>query len=134
MADAPSIVDPILVTGATGYVGGRLLRALAARGVPVRGMARQPEVLRARVDVEVVGADVLSLETLPVALAGVCTAYYLVHSMGATGAFEDKDRAAAENFGHAARDAGVRRIVYLGGLGDSTETLSPHLRPTEADR
>lgn len=120
----------VLVTGATGYVGGRLLRALAGRGTTVRGMARRPEILRARAGpgVEVVGGDVLRPETLPAALADVGTAYYLIHSMGAAAAFEERDRAAAEHFGRAARAAGVRRIIYLGGLGDSAEALSPHLR------
>ena len=122
--------ERVLVTGATGYIGGRLLGALAARGAPVRGMARRPEMLRARVgpDVEVVGGDVLRPEGLSAALADVGTAYYLIHSMGAAASFEENDRIAAENFGRAARAAGVRRIVYLGGLGDSAETLSPHLR------
>jgi uncharacterized protein YbjT (DUF2867 family) len=133
-AAAPSAstgtADRILVTGATGYVGGRLVRALRARGLAVRSLARRPEILRARIgaDVEVVGGDVLCPESLPAALGGVAIAYYLIHSMGSTERFEDKDRIAAENFGRAAREAGVRRIVYLGGLGDSTESLSPHLR------
>ncbi len=124
------MTQPVLVTGATGYVGDRLLYALAARGVAVRGMARRPEMLRARTgpEIEVVGGDVLRPETLPAAVAGVGTAYYLIHSMGAGASFEASDRAAAENFGRAARAAGVRRIVYLGGLGDSAEALSPHLR------
>ncbi len=122
--------ERILVTGATGYVGARLLGALAARGAPVRGLARRPEDLRARVapGVDVVGGDVLRPETLPAALAGVGTAYYMIHSMGSAEPFEDKDRVAARHFGDAARAEGVRRIIYLGGLGDSAEALSPHLR------
>ena len=119
-----------LITGATGYVGGRLLGALAARGVVVRGLARHPDTLRARVDadVEVVGGDALQPDTLGAAFEDVGTAYYLIHSMGAAGSFEESDRIAAENFGRAARAAGVRRIIYLGGLANPDETLSPHLR------
>ena len=124
------MTDRILVTGATGYVGGRLLRALGARGAAVRGLARRPEILRAWVgpDIEVVGGDVLRPETLPAALAGIGTAYYMIHSMGSTEPFEERDCIAAQHFGRAARAAGVRRIIYLGGLGDPTEALSPHLR------
>jgi len=120
----------VLLTGATGYVGGRLLPRLAARDdLRVRCLARRPDELRARVPegVEVVGGDVLEAETLPAALEGVDVAYYLIHSMGATGDFEQKDRRAAENFGRAAREAGVSRIVYLGGLGRDDD-LSRHLR------
>lgn len=120
----------VLLTGATGYVGGRLLRRLEERGVPLRCLARRPEVLAARVGpaAEVVGGDVLDRGSLDRALAGVHTAYYLVHSMGAAGSFEEADRAAAEHFGQAARTAGVRRIIYLGGLGSEEEELSAHLR------
>ena len=120
----------ILLTGATGYVGGRLLPRLAERdGLRVRCLARRPDELRARVPagVEVAGGDVLEPETLPPALEGVDAAYYLVHSMGATGDFEAKDREGAENFARAAREAGVDRIIYLGGLGRD-DVLSRHLR------
>jgi uncharacterized protein YbjT (DUF2867 family) len=118
------------VTGATGYVGGRLLGALRARNERVRGAARRPEYLQSRVDpeVEVVRCDVLEPETLGPALDGVHTAYYLVHSMGSAGSFEEQDRVGARAFGQAARAAGVTRIVYLGGLGDTDDDLSPHLR------
>jgi uncharacterized protein YbjT (DUF2867 family) len=120
----------ILITGATGYVGGRLREALEARGLPVRCLARRPEYLATRVAprTEVVAGDCLRPETLDAALQGVETAFYLVHSMGSAGNFEDEDRAAALNFGAAAARAGVRRIVYLGGLGDSSRELSRHLR------
>ena len=120
----------ILLTGATGYVGGRLLRALEARGRRIRCLARRPEFLSGRVGsgTEVIGGDLLRPDTLPPALKGVHTAFYLVHSMGSAGAFEEEDRRAAANFGDAARQAGVRRILYLGGLGAAEGGLSPHLR------
>ena len=118
----------ILLTGATGYVGGRLLRALEASGRRVRCLARRPEFLTARVSAttEVVQGDVLDLESLRDALRDVHMAYYLVHSMAAGRSYADDDRRGATAFAAAARDAGVRRIVYLGGLGDG-ERLSPHL-------
>ncbi len=118
----------ILLIGATGYIGGRLLRALEDRGVHLRCLARRPEFLRRRVgeSTEVVKGDVLDPESLEEALAGVDTAFYLVHSMGSGRDFARKDRSAAENFAHAARAAGVRRIIYLGGLGSGPD-LSPHL-------
>jgi len=120
----------ILVTGATGYVGGRLVTALERQGLPVRCLARHPEHLRARVaaTTEIVRGDVLDRASLDAALRDVEIAYYLVHSMGAAGSFEATDRIGAENFGAAARAAGVLRIVYLGGLGQEHEDLSPHLR------
>lgn len=120
----------VLLTGATGYVGGRLLPLLAARGHRVRCLARRPENLAGRVPdgVEVVGGDVLDAESLAAAMRDVTVALYLVHSMGSDGDFAERDREAARNFGAAARAAGVRRIVYLGGLGDDAADLSPHLR------
>jgi uncharacterized protein YbjT (DUF2867 family) len=119
----------ILLTGASGYVGGRLLHRLERSGRPLRCLARRPEELAARVAdaTEVLRGDLLEPESLPAALAGVDTAYYLVHSMGSGADFEERDRAAARNFAAAASAAGVRRIVYLGGLG-SGDDLSPHLR------
>jgi len=120
----------ILVTGATGYVGGRLLRALEERGLRVRCLARKPAHLSSRVaaETEVVEGDVVSGAGLDEALSGVETAYYLIHSMGAANGFEAADRQAALNFGAAARAAGVARIIYLGGLADESQPLSPHLR------
>lgn len=120
----------ILLTGGTGYVGGRLLESLRAAGHRVRCLARRPEYLAPQVDpeVEVVRGDVLDRESLERALAGVDVAYYLVHSMGRADGFEDADHRGAENFGTAARARGVGRIIYLGGLGDSEDRLSPHLR------
>jgi uncharacterized protein YbjT (DUF2867 family) len=118
----------ILLTGASGYVGGRLLKALEGAGYRVRCLARRPEFFRPRVaaSTEVVQGDVLDPSSLAAALQGVDTAYYLVHSMGSRNAFEEEDRRAAGNFAHAAREAGVRRIIYLGGLGRGTK-LSAHL-------
>jgi uncharacterized protein YbjT (DUF2867 family) len=120
----------ILLTGATGYVGGRLLKALEEKGYRVRCLARRPEFLRARVSAatEVVQGDVLDVNSLAPALAGIHVAYYLVHSMGSAGSFEEQDRIAASNFGRAAREAGTRRIIYLGGLGEQGKGLSEHLR------
>lgn len=118
----------ILLTGASGYVGGRLRRALEADGRRLRCMARRPEYLRERVEAgtEVVAGDVLEPETLAAALDGVHTAYYLVHSMASSRDYAATDRRGAEAFARAARAAGVRRIVYLGGLGEGTH-LSRHL-------
>jgi uncharacterized protein YbjT (DUF2867 family) len=118
----------ILLTGASGYVGGRLLAALEASGRRVRCLARRPEHLRSRAapTTEVVQGDVTDPGSLGQAVAGTDTAYYLIHSMAAGPAFEEADRRAARAFGDAARQAGVRRIVYLGGLGRG-DGLSPHL-------
>ncbi|MEO8636760.1 MAG: SDR family oxidoreductase [Gemmatimonadales bacterium] len=118
----------ILLTGATGYVGGRLLMSLEADGHRVRCLARRPEHLRPRVKpaTEVVAGDVQDPASLAAALEGVETAFYLVHSMDAGAAFEEADRRGAQHFGSAARAAGVRRIIYLGGLGGGKE-LSSHL-------
>ncbi|MEQ1891242.1 MAG: SDR family oxidoreductase [Planctomycetota bacterium] len=120
----------LLLTGATGYVGARLLAALEGGGERVRCLARRPENLTGRTaaGTEVVRGDVLDPASLAAAMAGVDTAFYLVHSMGASGDFEAADRLGAENFARAARTAGVRRLVYLGGLGAPDESLSAHLR------
>ncbi len=121
----------ILVTGATGYVGGRLVPRLLAAGRRVRCLARDPERLKGRdwaEQVEVVAGDVLAPSSLPAAFEGVDVAYYLVHSMAAGQGFHGRDLAAARAFGAAAARAGVRRIVYLGGLGDPAADLSRHLR------
>ena len=103
---------------------------LENQGYRIRCLARRPQNLESRVGdyTEVVPGDVLDRASLAGVFEGIETAYYLVHSMGSTGSFEDEDRRAAENFGQAAAAAGVRRIVYLGGLGDDQEDLSPHLR------
>jgi uncharacterized protein YbjT (DUF2867 family) len=119
-----------LVTGATGYIGGRLLERLLDEGREVRALVRNPDRLAGK-PVEVVQADVLSGTGLAGALDGCETAYYLIHSMeqGARdGAFADRDRRAADNFARAAQEAGVDRIVYLGGLVPPGGASSPHLR------
>ena len=96
----------------------------------MRCLVRRPEFLRGRVapGVDIVAGDLLDAESLRRAMNGVHTAYYLVHSMGASHGFEEMDRHAAECFGAAARAEGIRRIIYLGGLGDRSVKLSPHLR------
>ena len=119
----------ILLTGATGYVGGRLLLELEGTGRRVRCLTRHPEALRRRVaqTTEVMKGNVLDAATLPAAMIGVHTAYYLVHAMASANSFEEEDRRAAHAFAAAAENAGVRRIIYLGGLGSGGE-LSVHLR------
>ena len=120
----------ILLTGTTGYVGGRLRRVLEERGQVVRCLARRPHELVGRVapGTEVVQGDVLDRESLCSAMQGVKTAYYLVHSMGQSKDFAKADRQAAEIFASAAAEAGVQRIVYLGGLGKADKhELSHHL-------
>ena len=119
----------ILLTGPTGYVGGRLLRALESAGYRVRCLSRHPETLNQRVarTTEVVKGDVLDAKSLPSNMIGVHTAYYLVHAMGSANSFEEEDRRSAQAFAVSARDAGVQRIIYLGGLGSGRE-LSAHLR------
>ena len=117
----------VLLTGATGYVGGRLLHRLEEQGERVRCLSRRPEALSDHAGTaEIVAGDVLDADTLGPALEGVDVAYYLVHSMGSGGSFEEEDRRAAANFAAAAAEAGLRRIVYLGGLGAGTD-LSSHL-------
>src|SRR5690348_14501451 len=125
MQEAPGRV---LLTGATGYVGGRLLRKLEESGRLVRCMVRRPEVLsgRAAEQAESVHGEILDPGSLHEALAGGTTAYYLVHSMAAPGPFSGADRRGAENFAAAALSCGVSRIVYLGGLG-AEHDLSTHL-------
>ena len=122
-----------LITGATGYIGGRLLDRLAEEeGRPLRALARDPSKLRPREGVEAVRGDLVSGDGLIAALEGCATAYYLVHSMEAAdeserNGFADRDRRAANNFASAAALAGVERIVYLGGIVPATAYPSPHL-------
>ena len=121
----------VLLTGASGYVGGRLMTLLEKQPVVLRCLARNPDKLRALVkeSTQVVRGDVLDPGSLDEGLDGVHTAYYLVHLMSGSKDFEKEDRQAANNFALSARKAGLRRIIYLGGLGDDHDpTLSPHLR------
>lgn len=129
-ANSSDLRPIILLTGATGYVGGRLLHNLESAGQRLRCLARNPATLRAKVAeaTELVAGDMLDSASLSAAMEGVHTAYYLVHSMGSNGDFELEDRQAAQNFAAAARAAGVLKIIYLGGLGESEEDLSAHLR------
>ena len=115
----------VLVTGATGFVGRHLTRALVADGHDVRAMTRRPDEYEGLG--EPVQGDVFEAESLDDALRGVDVAYYLVHSLDDKD-FVRKDAAAASAFGKAAADAGVRQIIYLGGLGDESSGLSAHLR------
>ena len=118
-----------LITGATGYVGGRLVGRLLAEDRKVRALARVPSRLEPRAGLETLEGDVLSGAGVREALDGCTVAYYLVHSMEAStdGDFSDRDRRAAENFALSAQDAGVERVVYLGGILPSDGDLSPHL-------
>jgi uncharacterized protein YbjT (DUF2867 family) len=121
----------ILVTGASGYIGGRLVPRLLEAGFRVRCLAREPARLEGRPwlgRVEVIAGDCLRAETLSAAMQGVEAAFYLVHSMAAGHDFEQRDVLAARNFAVAAKAADVQRIIYLGGLGDPDTALSEHLR------
>ena len=118
-------MSTVLVTGATGFIGRRLVPALLDAGHDVRAMTRHPETYDG--PGKAVGADVMDADSLRPALEGVDVAVYLVHSLDDPD-FERKDAEAARNFSAAAAAAGVRQIVYMGGLGDDDQHLSAHLR------
>ncbi len=121
----------VLVTGATGYIGGRLVPRLLRDGHRVRVFVRSRASAMSRPwaeQVEIAAGDALDRESLLDALEGVDTAYYLIHSMSSGSDFHDLDIQAARNFGSAAREAGVESIIYLGGLGKSDAALSRHLK------
>lgn len=121
----------ILVTGATGYVGGRLVPRLLRAGYAVRVMVRDAQRLDGRSwqdSVEIVVGDVLQPDTLTAAVAGIHAAYYMIHSMSDSENFEERDLFAARNFGQAAKTAGIEQIIYLSGLGSEEDKLSDHLR------
>jgi uncharacterized protein YbjT (DUF2867 family) len=118
----------VLISGATGFIGRRLTRRLLDEGLSVRCMVREAsaDILN---NAEIVQGDMLQPRTLGRVLDGIDTAYYLVHTMsGGRAGFERRDREAAENFVAAAGNAGVRRVIYLGGLGETGDDLSEHLK------
>ncbi len=121
----------ILVTGATGYIGGRLVPRLLEDGHRVRVFVRSRDRVMSRSwadQVEIAVGDAIDADLAEAALDGVDAAYYLIHSLSTGASFRELDLVAARNFGQAARQAGVGRIIYLGGLGDPESNLSPHLR------
>lgn len=121
----------VLVTGATGYIGGRLVPRLLELGYRVRCLVRDPVRLEGRPwqsDVEIVAGDMLQPDTLVPAMQGVSAAYYLVHSLAGGSDFHERDLIAARNFAAAAQETGLPRIIFLGGLAEEAPSLSEHLR------
>lgn len=119
----------ILITGATGYVGGRLLKQFESQERAVRCLVRRPEYLKSKIapTTQLFQGDLLDEASLDKAMAGVETAYYLVHSMGTKGVFEEEEKRSAFYFSSAAKKAGIKKIIYLGGICHGNQ-LSPHLR------
>ncbi len=125
----------LLITGATGYVGGRLVPRLLEDGHSLRCLVRDPDRLKGRPwleTVEVVKGDVLTSDDLDQAMRGIDTAYYLIHSLGGGDGYAERDLQAARAFARAAETAGVKRILYLGGLAKEDQELSDHLRSRQA--
>ena len=125
----------ILVTGATGYIGGRLVSLLLTKGYQDRVFVRDISRLQGRFwakDVDVVQGDVFNLDSLGSAMEDITAAYYLIHSMSGSDDFHEQDLIAARNFGTSAQKAGVEQIIYLGGLGDPESDLSKHLSSRQA--
>ncbi len=121
----------ILVTGTSGYVGGRLVPRLLSQKYPVRVLSRQPTQLEGRTwrdQVEVIQGDVFKPDTLNSLFEGIATAYYMIPTQGFTTGTKDRNIIAARQFSHSAQRAGVQRLIYLGGLGDPCTSLSSHLR------
>lgn len=119
----------ILITGATGYVGGRLLKKFESRGCAVRCLVRRPEFLKSKIapTTQLFQGDLLDEISIAKAMAGIETAYYLVHSMGTKGVFEEEEKRSASYFSSAAKKAGIKNIIYLGGICHGQE-LSAHLK------
>jgi len=128
--NAENLNRKILLTGATGYIGGRLLGILNHEGFSVRCMTRRPDALQhvKNETTEIVPADALDKNSLRGVFKGIDTAFYLIHSLGSKEGFVRQDQQAARNFGEAAAESGVQRIIYLGGLANADEKLSDHLR------
>lgn len=121
----------ILVTGATGYIASRLIPRLLDLGYRIRALARNPRRLAARSwfsEIEVIQADVTTPATLTRALEGVDAAYYLIHNMSRGHGYTALELNAARNFARAAEQAGVKHIIYLGGLADPEQHIAPHMR------
>jgi len=121
----------ILVTGATGYIASRLIPQLITRGYRIRIFARHLQRLKSRSwfpQVEMATGDVMDASTLAPALEGVHTAYYLIHNMASGRGYTERELEGARNFAHAAEDAGVQHIIYLGGLADPEQHIAPHMR------
>lgn len=120
----------IALTGASGYVGSRVLTALQDSGYRIRCLSRHPEYLQHRLNqyTEAVKGDAQDLEQLTKGLQDIHTAFYFIHSMSSEGDFADIDRRAAQHFADAAKQNGIKRIIYLGGLGEEQQNLSPHLK------
>lgn len=133
MNSVVKILNPnlILVTGATGYIASRLIPRLLERGLRVRALARHPHRLDGRTwsaSTEILAGDVMSPSTLRPALEGVHTAYYLVHNMKSGRGYTELELQGARNFATAAEEAGVKHIIYLGGLADPEQHIAPHMR------